>query len=241
MLIKYLYAKTLENIIENEKEIIKRRMVNSTKPGRIGGGIIAIVGGSLLIILLFFDFNYNILIMGILGIIGGSVLLDDWTFGGGLALVGGTYGYIFFLLPFWTNDLVFLYILSAGLIGLGGFTGIMSGSQSPTRITKSEFELIDDWIDTKTKEISATYNVIKIEFFNRRWDGLVFLVEFEEHIDPKYIKNLIAFLEESWNRKVFLMTKAGLNESDVSSSKYVIYQKEGSHLDYILEDVDMNE
>jgi hypothetical protein len=216
-------------------------MANLTKPGRLAGGIIAILGGILLVLLFLSGFNFLVLSMGILGIMGGILLLYDWTFGGGLALLGGTMGYGVFLLFFEATERVMPYILSAGLLGLGGFIGVMIGSQSPLSIGKSEFELIDDWIDTKIKEISEAYSVIKIEFFNRRWDGLVFLVEFQANIDPKFIKNLIALLEETWNRKAFIMTKAGLNDSEGSDNKYVIYQKDGGHLTYILEEFEMDD
>ena len=216
-------------------------MANLTKPGRLAGGIIAILGGILLVLLFLSGLNFLVLSMGILGIMGGILLLYDWTFGGGLALLGGTMGYGVFLLFFEVTERVMPYILSAGLLGLGGFIGVMIGSQSPLSIGKSEFELIDDWIDTKIKEISEAYRVIKIEFFNRRWDGLVFLVEFQANIDPKFIKDLIALLEETWNRKAFLMTKAGLNDSEGSDNKYVIYQKDGGHLTYILEEFEMDD
>jgi hypothetical protein len=197
-------------------------MVKRTKPGRIAGGVIAILGGISSTILFLFNFNYYNLIFGILGILGGSFLLDDWAFGGGLALCGATLSFLSFLIPYilFVGVERILYILSVVLMALGGFIGLMIDAEAPI------INLIDDWIEIKAKEISETYNVIKIEFFNLLWDGLVFEVEFQEHINPKYIKNLIGFLEENWNQKIFLMTKAGLDDSNLSSNKYLIYQIE---------------
>jgi len=226
-----------------------------TKQGREAGGIISILGAIYLIILNiiyiqayiqsgFFIYTWIIVVLGILG---GVLLLYDWTLGGGLSLTVGV-----ILLSSCLMSLIFsgdqagnfylsLTAIGAGLTGLGGFIGLMIGSESYFSIGEPEIGLIDDWVEIKEMEILKTYNVEKIEFFDGLWGGLVFLVEFSKKINPESIKKLIEFLETHWNGKVFIMTKAGLDETELASDKYIIYQKEGGHLNYKIEQINLNE
>ncbi len=226
-----------------------------TKQGRKVGGIISILGGIFLLLigfinmamLIFFDSTLTFLsyiwIVAFLGILGGVLLIEDWTFGGGLSLVVGTMLLCSGLLGlFFSRELGPIpYLVGAALIGPGGFIGVMIGSESHFSISNSELDLIDDWIDMKDIEIVKTYKIEKIEFFDRLWGGLVFSVEFSKKINPESIKKLIVFLETQWNGKVFIMTKAGLDEAELASDKYIIYQKEGGHLNYKIEQINLSE
>lgn len=226
-----------------------------TKQGREAGGIISILGGIYLIILniiaiptgIHLNFFIYIWIIIVLGILGGILLSYDITFGGGLSstasiilLTSCVFGIVF---PSEHGGILFLSLttIGAGLMVTGGFIGFMIGPEPHMSISKSEFGLIDDWINMKQTEITDKYNVKSIEFFDDLWGGLVFEVKFLKNISPTSIKGLIAFLEKQWNGKVFIMTKAGLDEAELVSNKYIIYQKEGRLLNYKIEQIDLNE
>jgi hypothetical protein len=186
------------------------------------------------------------LIIAAIGIIGGFFLLNDWTFGGGLASGGATihfgiFLYSLLLSSYYEYGYYLLHFISAGLIGLGGVIGLMMGGEVPFNISKSELGLIDEWIEMKETEIVERYNVKAIEFFDGLWGGLVFLVKFLKNIRPDSIKKLITFLEKQWNGKVFIMTKAGLDDTELASDKYVIYQKDGRLLNYKIEQIDLTD
>jgi hypothetical protein len=226
-----------------------------TRQGRKVGAIVSILGGIYMLLISFINYSMLIFfdptlidltyiwIVAFLGILGGVLLIEDWTFGGGLSLGVGTMLLCFVLLDlFFSRELGPIhYLVGAALIGPGGFIGVMIGSEPHFSPSNSELELIDEWIETKEIELVKTYKVGKMEFFDRLWGGLVFSVEFLKDINPKSIKKLIEFLELNWGGKVFIMTKTGLDETKLASNEYIFYQKEGGHLNYKLEEVNLND
>lgn len=124
------------------------------KGGRIAGGILALIGGAMLILKAFLTLFWLILlwppmalvfmttlVCGILAVVGGILLLVDKLAGGILALIAGALGIIltFFIAvpPFGMVDpLLVLYSFDTGVIGIdpllalvGGIVGIAVGSE----------------------------------------------------------------------------------------------------------------
>ncbi len=113
-----------------------------TKGGRIAGGILILIGGSLMLIMAVFMLYWRYLIsewgitgiielaLAVLTIIGGFLLLTDKTVGVVLALTGGAFCLFGLLIPFGlvtlTDTLLIngidpMLVIFGGILSLGNF------------------------------------------------------------------------------------------------------------------------
>lgn len=116
-----------------------------TKGGRIAGGILAIVGGGIVVVEGFLmvwlliggeevaAVIFTHWILGSIGLVGGVLLLVDKTAGGIIALIAGVGGTFLMFVPFidplhWLDTLI--PFTDPVLILVGGLVGTIVGSES---------------------------------------------------------------------------------------------------------------